>query len=171
MKVLALILAFAFAPCTWAKAKKAKAPLAPPTLADRVVTISNKLAYDEVHNKAVDEMLAMNGTEKAKLSQELEIILLKDKKSDRRENAATALAELCDDVESNAEALAKAVTDKDRRVRQSVASALGRCGASSVTIGGLKILMADKDENVRTLAEMNLERFGTREAKAALKGK
>lgn len=134
-------------------------------LVERLLTLNTAVNYDEVYNQALDEMQNLSAGEKAKLSKALEPILLKDKSTDRRANAASALGDLCGEVKSNDAVLAKAFKDKEKVVRQAVTSGITRCGATTTATETLKQLLKDKDETVRVMAESNLERLGVKPAK------
>lgn len=140
-------------------------------LAERVVTLNTKVDYDEAYNEALEEMQNLNDADKSKLSKDLEKILVGDKIADRRANAATALGDLCGAVKTNDAILAKATNDKEKIVRQAITSGITRCGATTTSIKVLKGFLKDKDETVKVMAEGSLEKFGTPEAKAALKSK
>ncbi|MBI2519902.1 MAG: HEAT repeat domain-containing protein [Bdellovibrio sp.] len=134
---------------------------APKSLAERVVTMNTNVSFDEEYNKALDEMQQLPEADKAKLSKELGGILVKDKSSERRANAASALGDLCSVVKSNAELLSKSFQDKVASVRQATVSGLKRCGATQPQVAAtLKKMLQDKDESVKTMAKFALEELG-----------
>lgn len=131
-------------------------------LVDRIVTLNTAVDYDEVYNQALEEMQSLNSADKTKLSKELEKILLTDKSTERRANAASALGDVCADVKTNDATLNKAAKDKEKVVRQAVVSGLTRCGATPIAVAALKGFLKDSDATVRTMAEVNLERLGAK---------
>ncbi|HAZ11182.1 MAG: hypothetical protein A2X86_08580 [Bdellovibrionales bacterium GWA2_49_15] len=133
------------------------------TLAERVVTMNTKVDYDEEYNKALDEMQQLPEAEKTKLSKELGEILMKDKSSERRANAASALGDMCGVVKSNAELLGKSFQDKAIPVRQATVSGLKRCEKTHPQVAAtLKKMLQDKDESVKTMAKYALEELGVK---------
>src|SRR3989339_96812 len=127
------------------------------SLAERLVTLNTAINYDEVYNKALEEMQNLPTKEKEKLSKELSAILLNDSNSERRANAAMAIGDMCSEVKSNAQYLVKSAKDKEKFVRQGTVSALKKCGKSPEVITAIKSLNKDPDETVRVMVEMALE--------------
>ncbi len=132
-------------------------------LSERLVTMNTKIDFDEAYNKALDEMQELNDAEKAKLSKELGAILLKDKSTERRANAASALGDICGVVKTNTDFFAKSFSDKEKVVRQATASGLKRCGATNpAVVPTLKKMLNDKDKVVQAMVQATLEEFGAK---------
>lgn len=134
-------------------------------LLERILTLDTSKVYDEEYNNALDEMQNLEPSQKLALSNELATVLTGDKNRERRANAASALGDLCSEVKKNDEALAKGAKDKEKIVRQAVASGVGRCGATPTAISTLKNFLKDSEATVRAMAEIKLEQWGAGDKK------